>query len=103
MESIVCMDHRSFNTTGVHLTHAFATSNRSSLLSLEPCVQRGISALMAASADGHLEVVKALLAAGANTEARDDVGRGDHHGRGGGGQWICHYIALVSGCVCRHE
>ena len=33
---------------------------------------------MAASAGGHLEVVQALLAAGADTEARHIVGGGGH-------------------------
>jgi ankyrin repeat protein len=37
-------------------------------------MQEGYTPLLQASASGHVEVVKALLAAGADVGARDDVG-----------------------------
>ena len=58
---------------------------------------------MWASEEGHLEVVKALLAVGADKEARDEVGEvpgmvgvgGKHSNRGGG--------VSISGVVCMQE
>ena len=46
------------------------------LMLLDMCVvsQIGSTALIWASSKGHLEVVKALLAAGTDTEAKDEVG-----------------------------
>ena len=43
-------------------------------------VQYDKTALVAASTEGHLEVVQVLLAAGANTEARGDVSGGAWEG-----------------------
>ena len=43
----------------------------------------GNTALMKASYNGHLEVVKALVAAGADVNAKDNVGQGGHCVRGG--------------------
>ena len=43
---------------------------------LAPRAQDGFTALILASFYGHLEIVQTLLAAGAYTEATDDVGDG---------------------------
>ncbi len=40
------------------------------------CLQRGRTALLAAAANGHLGAVEALLGAGANKEAKSEVGYG---------------------------
>ena len=45
-------------------------------LLLAPRAQNGDTALILASSNGHLEIVQTLLAAGAYTEATDDVGDG---------------------------
>ena len=47
-----------------------------------PATQNGLTALISASYFGHVESVKALLAAGANKEAKDNVGGYGGEGRG---------------------
>ena len=62
------------------------------MLFLPPCVQFDWTALIGASRYGHHEVVQALLAAGANKEAKDQVGgrgRGIHGKRGAMVSGLC--------------
>ena len=60
----------------VHAPHAYSRSvSNASLFACGVCVwlQDGDTALICASRNGHAEVVKALLAANANVEAKNNV------------------------------
>ena len=59
---------------------------------LAPCVQDGKTALIMASKTGHLDVVQALLEAGAKSNAKDGVGgRQEKWVEGVSGVWCLMY------------
>ena len=63
-------------TSPVHALRGPLTWLITRLFLVIACAQTGEMALMMASGHGHVEVVRALLAAGADKEAKDKVGGG---------------------------
>ena len=53
--------------------HPWPSPSLTASLSAAPLLQDGLTALLKASANGHSAVVEALLAKGADTEAKDKV------------------------------